>query len=132
MRNVTFILLHGSLAALSLLFGVGLAVFGVIYSDARSFGQAMIFFMPLLTGGAGAISILWREAAHHRPWVQLVTLASSTGVAVCFFWMMISITASLLLSILFSVMCGAFWTMLALATAPINEPVDEDNGIFWG
>lgn len=132
MRNTTFILLHGSLAALSLMFGVGLAVFGMIYSDVHSFGQAMIFLMPLLTGGSGAISILWRQSSHHKAWVQLVVLASSTGVSMCFFWMMIFITESLLLSILFSVMCGAFWAMLALCTAPIKQPVEEDNGIFWG
>lgn len=131
MRSSTFLLLHGAIATLSLMFGLGIAIFGVIYSEAHTFGEALIFFLPLLTGSSGAASVLWRQTIRHAAWVQLVLLASATGVSLCTFWVMVAISSSLLLSTLGSVMCGAICTMLALATAPIRAPAADDD-VFLG
>ena len=50
MRNPTFLLLHGAIATLSLMFGLGFAIFGVIYSEAHTFGEAPPLLAVLPSG----------------------------------------------------------------------------------
>ncbi len=132
MKNSTFFLLHGAIAIISLMFGLGVAIFGVLYSEAHTFGEALIFFLPLLAGGSGAATVLWRHSSRYAPKVQLVLLASATGVSLCIFWLTVAMSGNLLLSTLISVMCGAFCTMAALATAPTRMQVADTNDIFLG
>ena len=129
--NTSFIVVRGGIAAMTLLFGIGIAVLGVIGRGGATLHESLLFLVPVLTAAAGGIPVLRGEIRYHPKWVIRMMSASALGVSVSVFWMVLLLTQSMLLAILGGAAAAAFDVVIALPTAPQYKalPTGQSTGL---